>query len=180
MNARRTDLRHCVKLNGKSYTCDSGAWYETKTILKPPVSVISELNKLLLPLLEEEDAKIKDFDTVLERAKKAREFKQYERAVNLARRALDLHAHSAGAAAVLSSCLRAIGRSQEALMVTGRFNEFTKYAPLLNTRAAALCDLGRWEDAKEVVGRALAIGTDKEESFQVVNRIKAAKPELYN
>ena len=171
-------MRHCVKLKGKSYTWDSGAWYETKTILKPPVSVISELNKLLLPLLEEEDAKIKDFDTLLERAKKAREFKQYERAVKLAQRAVYLHPHNTGAAAVLSSCLRVTGRPRDALRETDGFDK-TRYAPLLNTRAAALCDLGRWEEAKTVIGRALAIGTDGEESFQVVNRIKAAKPELY-
>ena len=172
-------MAHCLQLNGKSYTWASGIWYETKTNLKPPASVISELNKLLLPKLEEDDEQIKDFDVLLERAKKARDFKQHERAVKLARRAVDLRPHNTGAAAVLSSCLRVLGQPREALTETKRF-EFTRYAPLLNTRAAALCDLGRWEEAKEVVGRTLAIGTDKEESFQVVNRIKAAKPELYS
>ena len=173
------NLPYCVQLNGRSYIWDAGSWYVKETYLTPPVSVISELNQLLAPVLEEEDHQINDPQVLLERAKEAREIQQYERAVTLARRAVGLLPYSAGAASVLSSCLRALARPQEALHATDRFSEFTSYAPLLNTRAAALCDLDRWEEAKEVVGRALAIGTDKEESFQVVNRIKSERPELY-
>jgi len=50
---------------------------------------------------------------------------------------------------------------------------------LLTTRAAALCDLGRWEEAKRTVGRSLAIESS-DEAFSVARRIKAARPDLYD
>ena len=53
---------------------------------------------------------------------------------------------------------------------------------LLTTRAAALCDLRRWEEAKTTIGRALAIlrgESHKAEAFAVVRRIKANRPDLY-
>ena len=169
----------CVQFNGKNYTWDSANWYDTETHLKPPVSVISELNKCLVPLLEEEDQQIENPHELLKRAKKARDSSQYVRAEELARRAVRLSPNNAGALAVLSSCLRTLGRPQEALRETDRF-EFTRYAPLLNTRVAALCDLDRWEEAKIVVDRALGNEMDKEKFSEIVNRIKAAKPELYS
>ena len=52
------------------------------------------------------------------------------------------------------------------------------YPVLLTSRAAALCDLGIWEEAKKTVGRSLAISKSAE-AYNVVNRIKAAKPDLY-
>ncbi len=169
----------CLQLHGKNYTWDSVTWYETETHLKPPVSVISELNKCLVPLLEEEDQQIGDFHDLLVRAKEARDSKQYARAGKLARRAVRLSPDDLGALAVLSSCLRAQGNSREALKVTDRF-ESALYLPLLSTRVAALCDLDRWEEAKKVVDRALSIGTDKAKFSEIVNRIKVAKPELYS
>lgn len=173
------NLHRCVQFNGKSYTWDSVNWYETETHLRPPVSVISELNKRLLPLLEEEDQQTKDFHALLVSAKKARDSKQYVRAEKLARRAVKLSPSDVGASAVLSSCLRAQGSSREALKVTERF-KFELYLPLLSTRVAALCDLNRWEEAKQAVDRAVAIGTNKEKFSEIVERIREAKPELYD
>ena len=116
---------------------------------------------------------------MLKRAKKARDSSQYVRAEELARRVVRLSPNNVGALAVLSSCLRTLGRPQEALRETDRF-EFTRYSPLLNTRVAALCDLDRWEEAKIVVDRALGNGMDKAKFSEIVNRIKVAKPELYS
>ena len=52
------------------------------------------------------------------------------------------------------------------------------HVPLLTTRAAAYCDLKLWEQAKKIIGKALAI-EESEEAFMVVKRIKAARPEIY-
>ncbi|MCB0226529.1 MAG: hypothetical protein KDI02_22745, partial [Anaerolineae bacterium] len=54
----------------------------------------------------------------------------------------------------------------------------TNYSPLLTSRAAALCDLKRWEEAKKTIGRCLVISKN-ETAFSVVNRIKAERPDLY-
>ena len=43
----------------------------------------------------------------------------------------------------------------------------------------ALCDLGRWEEAKRTVGHSLRI-QESDEAFSVVRRIKAARPDLYD
>ena len=52
---------------------------------------------------------------------------------------------------------------------------------LLTTRAAAaaLCDLERWDEAKRAVSAALAMGKVDPEAFNVVSRIKSARPDLY-
>jgi hypothetical protein len=55
----------------------------------------------------------------------------------------------------------------------------TDNGPLLTSRAAAFCDLGRWEEARRSVGRALAISGGSEEAFMVVKRIKQHRPDLY-
>ncbi len=172
------DSLHQVQLDCISYTWDRGIWYDTKTTLRPPEALVHKLNALLMPFLEAEDKQIGESNELLQRAKQARDSKQYARAEKLARRVAKLFPDNVGAFAVLSSCLRARGCPQEALDET-ECAKFESYPPLLNSRAAALCDLGRWEEAKNVVGRSLAIGTDKGEAFLIVARIKATKPELY-
>lgn len=167
-----------VQFDGRCYAWAQGSWYDTETFLKPPQSLVHKLNALLMPLLEKEDEQIRSSNELLQRAQQARDSMQYVRAEELTRRAVDLSPDNLGAFAVLSSCLRARGHPEQALDETECVKSGS-YPPLLNSRAAALCDLGRWEEAKKVVAHALAIGTDKEESFVVLNRIKAARPELY-
>ncbi len=77
----------------------------------------------------------------------------------------------------LCSILRAKGEPQRALDETAKFTAKGN-PPLLTSRAAAMCDLGRWEDAKKEVGRALAI-QDSPEAFEVVRRIKRERLDLY-
>jgi len=81
---------------------------------------------------------------------------------------------------VLCSLLRKIGKPQEALEKTKNYSYPS--APLLTSRAAAMCDLELWKEAKHEVGRALAMiknNSDKQEAFNVVIRIKEAAPYLY-
>jgi hypothetical protein len=58
----------------------------------------------------------------------------------------------------------------------------SKYEPLLTSRAAALCDLGRWEDANRQIRRVIAISNDpeQEEAHNVLKRIQQNAPELFD
>lgn len=167
-----------IDLDGKSYTWTGAEWYETDTFLTPPLTIVRTLNARLTQRLARQDATISDLDVLLERASTARDALQHERAEKLVRRALRLSPGNPGALAILCSVLRARGLPQQALDETEAFRAMS-YPPLLTSRAAALCDLGRWEEAKREVGRALAIAEGSEEAFSVARRIKAARPDLY-
>jgi ribonuclease HI len=166
-----------IELDGRNYVWTGSNWYEAETFLEPPKVVVWHLNRLLAKELEQEDANISDVYILLERASKAREALQHHRAEKLARQCLKLAPGSQAALAVLCAALRAKGQPQEALEETNEYGGTTNM-PLLTSRAAALCDLRRWEEAKRTIGRALAIGKS-EKAFDVVRRIKAARPDLY-
>jgi ribonuclease HI len=166
-----------IILGGQSYVWAGDAWYEAETYLEPPQVIVRQLNKLLTRQLEQEDETITNVHVLLERAKKAREALQYHRAENLARRCLELAPGNQAALAVLCAALRAKGQPQKALDETNKYGD-TMHLPLLTSQAAALCDLRRWDEAKMILGRALALG-ESEEAFSVMRRIKAARPDLY-
>ena len=60
-------------------------------------------------------------------------------------------------AAVLCSILREGGLPDEALALADQHRS-SNYPPILTSRAAALCDLGRWEEALQQIRQVLAIG----------------------
>jgi tetratricopeptide (TPR) repeat protein len=146
---------------------------------------ISNLNAILLSELKEEDEKITDFQQLLDRAKDAKAQTQYSRAESLVRKALHLSPDYPGALAVLCSCLRSLNRPEEALEAS-ESHKMVEYPPLILTRAAALCDLGRWEDAKIETRKVLAIAK-KHSSWgyvniqvsKLLNRIKATRQDLF-
>ena len=80
--------------------------------------------------------------------------------------------------AVLCSVLRKQGAPEKALHET-EASPHLPYSPLLTSRAAAMCDLGMWEAAKREVVRVLAMPGDHDGAFEVVHRIKASRPDLY-
>lgn len=166
-----------IELDGKRYVWTGDGWYEAEMFLEPPQVVVRQLNKLLTEELEQEDANISDVYILLERASRAREALQHHRAEKLARQCLKLAPGSHAALAVLCAALRAKGQPQRAIEETDEYSD-TTHLPLLTSRAAALCDLRRWEEAKRIIGRALAIGKS-EEAFSVMRRIKAERPDLY-
>lgn len=165
-----------IVLDGVTYIWTGSSWFDSHYI-KPPVTVIQRLNALLESQLADDDSNITDIYELTHRAKIAREAKQYARAELLARRVLQLNPNSHAAAAVLCASLRARGLASQALDETDRFKN-TDNVPLLTSRAAALCDVQRWDEAKQTLGKALALGGG-EEAFLVVKRIKRARPDLY-
>lgn len=172
--------QYVVELEGKGYIWDGSAWCELETFLRPPGAVVSKLNRQIQDQLTQSDEAATDFQELLSRAKIARDAKQLQRSERLLRRALTIKPDHRGVLAILCSLLRDRGASERALAETHAFRDLS-YPPLLTSRAAAYCDLGQWEEAKREIARVLAMpGKDKGAAFSIVNRIKAARPDLYD
>jgi hypothetical protein len=160
--------RH-VDMDGRTYVWTGRDWYDKTTNMKPPRPVLHKLESWLA----EQPVGL---DEKLDLAKRARADRNLLLAEQILRKLFDDHPHHRGVVVQLSGVLRDRGLPEEALTITAPFVN-SSYAPLFTTRAAALCDLERWEDAKQEVARALAIGRD-DEAFAVVGRIKKARPDL--
>lgn len=165
-----------IDLERKTYIWDGNRWYHSKTFVTPPRVDIVKLDSLLMKAIEEEDRSISNIDDLLDRARKAGEALQFERVGQIALRILKLEPGHGAAATLLCSALRAQNRPAQALKATQSMKD-SDYAPLLISRAAAFCDLERWQEALDEVTRAQAVGGRKL-ATQVVRRIrtKGRKP----
>lgn len=178
-SARRNPMgNHIVEYEGRSYLWNVKRWFDRKTYSVPPAKTIAFLDQQLQSVLAGEDESITNPQLLLKRAMRARDAGQLTRAEKLVKKVLERAPDLIGAVAVYTSVLRLRHRPQEALEVSHRYRD-ESYPPLLVSRAAALCDLARWEEAKKELARALAIGATGE-AFAVSRRIKAARPELYS
>jgi hypothetical protein len=139
------------------------------------VPLIGRLDNHLSARLRREDETEQDPTQLLRRAWFARALKQADRAELLCRRILRMRLpmpppgrSTSGsvntwsdivlpAAAMLSSAARAQGHPEEALEATDAYAE-DEYVPLMTSRAAAMCDLGRWEEARNLATRAMQLG----------------------
>jgi len=151
--------------------------------MTPPERLVHELNRILEGKLESLDGQISGGPEELVRAAMvAKNNQHHSRAIRLLKRALEIDPGSSYAATVLCSCLREANRADEAIAVTDGFLRCNS-SPLFTTRAAALCDLGRWPEALSAIRRALALCGDGpgeiETPMRVYNRIKANAPKLF-
>jgi len=169
--------RVVINFEGKDYIWTGTDWYEAKTWLMPPASVVRALNAEVVTALQQQDRSITSVPELIATACTARDAQQLARAERLIRRALASEPANLTARTVLCSVLRALGLPKKALEETHAFRNANDPA-LHTTRAAALCDLRRWEEAKREIGRALAARSDPE-AFNVAHRIRANAPELY-
>jgi len=174
-----------IKYDNRTYSWTGKRWIDIQTFTSPPAMIVDQLDAILLPILLEEDEKISDVQQLLDRAKDARDQKQYTRTESLARKILHLAPGNFGAMAILCSCLRAVGKPEEALKAS-ESPKMVEYPPLILTRAAALCDLGRWEDAIIEVRKVFAIakkhsswGYVNIQASPILNRIKTIRPDLF-
>ncbi len=159
-----------IDLERSTYIWDGNRWYHSKTFVTPPRVDILKLDSLLLKAIEEQDRSISNIDDLLDRARQAGEALQFHRVGQIALRILKLEPGHGAAATLLCSALRAQNRPSQALKATQSLKD-SDYGPLLVSRAAALCDLERWQEALEEVTRARAVGAGKL-ATQVVRRIK--------
>jgi tetratricopeptide (TPR) repeat protein len=173
-----------IIFENKRYTYDGVKWYGADDFIEPPKAIASRLNAIISQELAADDAEISDAQELLDRAKRAQANGQIQRAVDLARRVYESNHGHIGAASVLCSILRELGHANEALTIANQFIN-SNYPPILTFRAAALCDLGRWEEALRQCRRVMAIGfqsngTGSPEALAVFRRIKANAPELFD
>src|SRR6266446_5628259 len=131
-----------VVYEGERYKWDGIRWLTDSYLIVSEV-VAARLNECYAEMIEADDMAITDIQQLLDRAKMARDAKSLTRAKRLVERVLRANPHHLGAAAVLSSVLREQLAPDQALAVADRFPG-CRYTPLLTSRAAALCDLGRW------------------------------------
>lgn len=165
-----------IELNGQKYTWNGRYWLDS-SYLVPPTSILSKLDACIKDDLQKEEAAILDEKELLARAHAARERKQYDRAEQLVRHVLENNPFNLSAISVLSAILREKGQPEKAIEETEPFKN-SKNNALLTSRAAAFCDLEKWEDAKKQISQVLARG-GSEEAFLVVKRIKKNRPDLY-
>lgn len=163
-----------VHLDGKAYVWTGTRWLGKRDRLTPPLSATSRLNKLIKGKLEHEDAAVTSPEELLEMAQAAREVGQLDRAIRLLQRAAAARPEHSGTVAVFSSTLRQDGRPGEALDIIEQLLP-SGYPPLLTSRAAALCDLKRWEEAQRQINQVIAIcgGRADAEALNVLSRIRA-------
>lgn len=142
-------------LDGKSYHWNGQAWLDSD-FLRVPERLAHELT-----------------DRFLDELLRPEQDDWMEKAVNLRRRGTDLQNRATlrlvaracrnrlamnpdelPTIAILSSALRHLGQSNQAEEVTRSYLD----GAILTSRAAALCDLGRWHEAEETVKLALRHG----------------------
>lgn len=172
-----------VTSQSRSYTWDGERWYGTNDFKSPPQAIVAELDALIADRVGAADQSVTDFDHLLDLAKRSHAAEQLPRARSLAERAAKMRPDHVGAATVLCSILRSMGRSEEAVSIAKRFRT-SSYTPILTSRAAALCDLRQYEEALHQIRQVLAIenrrGGAGREALAVHARIKAEAPELFD
>lgn len=154
--ADRLEIEH----EGRKYY-----WTEKQGIIGadyvvPPRRLRATLEGKLASDIDRLDAQVTDFQVLLEKAIVAKRAGMLPRAHRLAERAVSMNPDHEGAVSLLSSVLRRRNRPEEALELTDRFAT-TRNSAVLTTRAAALADLGRLEEALSVAKRAWAISSDR-------------------
>ena len=162
-----------ISLEGRTYSWTGKRWVDIDIFTSPSAITTNKLNAILLSKLKKEDEKVSDVQKLLDRARDAKEQTQYGRAEGLARKALHLSPGHLYAVAVLCSCLRHQGKPEEASKESTPYKN-EAYPPLIVTRAAALCDVQSWEEAKLEIGKVMSmqkknVAWQHSEPFQVIN-----------
>lgn len=170
-----------VTLNGQVYMFNGKNWLGSDYMI-PPSSLIPELDRLAEDQFVYEDSQINGFQELMDIAISLRDAGQFVRALKASRKAMEIQPDDAAPASVCCSILRMMRRSEEALAIADNFLESgSRYRPLLTSRAAALADLDRYDEALRQIRQVIAIGRGKggEEAMAVWSRIKAEAPELF-
>lgn len=158
-----------VSIDGTEYT-----WSETHGVLgpnqlAPPLNVRNKVLAAIQDQIAERDEALDDPTKLVEHARRAKEQGQYRRAIRLATKALELNAAATNAAAVMSSSFRKIHEPELALEITSRFASSRNHA-VLCTRAAAMADLERFEEAFPLADQAYAASGGKSEEVRGLYR----------
>jgi len=168
-----------VDFNGKKYLWNGREWIDLKNFMAPPLAIMEKLNEKIKNIeINYNDMALSDLITLASNFKDSGNF---GKAMEIIEYILNRNPGESATLSILCSILRKKGKPDEALKRTNNYNYAN--AALLISRAAVMCDLGMWEDAKKEVGRALAINKNNKEgnyeAFNVVKRIKENRLDLY-
>lgn len=171
-----------LDLDGRRYVWDGRRWMGKQDFLVPPEHVLQKLRRMLHRDDRAREESLCDPRELLRIAIAARVEGNVGRAERFARRTLGIEPHNTTAVAILSSLLRAKGRARAALNLVDRF-QGSDDPYVLTSRGAALCDVGRWDEALTQIRQVLDIeralqGGPSEESLAVYGRIKSNAPHL--
>jgi hypothetical protein len=172
-----------ITFNGSKYIWNGKRWFDRKTCLEPPTVISSKLNTMVASQRRAKDkASAENMDNLLRKAKKAQYQGQIPKA--LARQVHNRRPQHIGTAAILCSVLRTANKSKEAVALANNFSS-SNYSPLLTARAAALCDLNRWDDALKQIRQVFTIrmkskkSSGNDEALAVYSRIKQNASHLF-
>ena len=175
-----------ITFDGNQYIWNGKRWFDRKTYLEPPTAVSSKLNIMVANQRTVRDKAIADnMDELLRKAKKAQYKGQIPQALQLARQVHNQRPQHMGTAAILCNVLRTANKSKEAVAVANNFSR-SNYSPILTARAAALCDLNRWDDALKQIRQVFAMrmksrkSSESDEAFAIYRRIKQNASHLFD
>lgn len=174
-----------VVLDGNQYCWNGKRWFNKITYLEPPTAISSKLTSMITKQITAQDEKIADVDALLRKAKKAHYRGEIPKALMLARKAYHQRPQHRGTVVTLCSVLRTANKSREAVDVTSSFRS-SHDSPILTSRAAALCDLNRWDDALKQIRQVFAMrrksrtSSGTEEALAVYRRIKQNASYLFD
>jgi len=175
-----------ITFEGNQYIWNGKRWFDRKTYLEPPTAVSSKLNTIVASQHTARDKAIADnMDELLRKAKRAQYQGQIPKALQLARQVHSQRPQHIGTAAILCRVLRTANKAKEAVAVANNFSS-SNYSPILTARAAALCDLNRWDDALKQIRQVFAMrmksrkSSGSDEALAVYSRIKQNASHLFD
>jgi tetratricopeptide (TPR) repeat protein len=142
---------------GQRYVLAESGFYNARTFLKAPETVQQHLKSAYVRQLQQASENDRNPTFLLNYSGIAKNLGYLDLALKFVQRVLEFEPRNVFAVAKASSMLRKKGQPQKALAVTNRIPENQQGHVLLTTRAAALCDLGRYHEAMTVIRRALAL-----------------------
>lgn len=160
-----------VMHNQQSFTWNGKVWLDASFLQVHEALAVELCDRFLIDVLDVSSPDWFRQSATLRQAASDRHSTATLRLVERAcRRRLQRDPQDAATAAIPCSCLRQLGQPKQALLATEPLSHRSVPA-LLVSRAAALCDLARWDEAAETVQRALHCGGGAF-ALQVRNRIR--------
>jgi tetratricopeptide (TPR) repeat protein len=169
-----------MEWDGRRYFLSPRGFYDARTFLKPPEVIHQHLKAACLRKLQVVLQTERNVPLLLKYSRLAKDFGHLDLAEKITERALSAEPKNCFAIARLSSILRSKGQPRQALAATCRIPEGSQTHPVLTSRAAALCDLDRWQEADEIIRRALGRlrgrpKVEATEAFSVLQRIRRSQ-----
>jgi hypothetical protein len=179
--AKQRRFRMLEHFKGQTYARSEAGWQlDGAPFTFAPI--VGRLETQLLDRLAREDPEVEDPSELVRRAWFGHALGHYDRVVDLTLRAMravvrppdvrsggdvvppEWRQEALASAAMLCSAQRKLDDSQRGLDDTELFAS-AQYPPLMTSRAAAMCDVGRWDDASVLARRT----RDIEASDEVIN-----------